>query len=271
MDARETARYLSRLYDEGQAFEVGYLAKDKPPARKTRTYSTDLLDEMERAEKAGYNVYTSVLPCDAQDSGSYDRVWLDQDDPAAPYPFGADPRWGEAAWPSPTTLVKTSDAEGGFRYQAIWKLTQPLPAEEAKTLMRGLAKQVGADTAVFDSRRLLRVPGILNAKRGTYARIISTCAAPINPSSFDLPTENLIQKLLTTPVSSPSHILGEWLDGTDEGDRSRKAYVCARFLKSCGVAWSDAGAIMKVGASRCNPAFPDDELEHVLNSAFHRN
>lgn len=272
MDTRETERFLGRLFDDGDRFEVAFIGEKV--ARRERAYTPEnlprVLEEMERAEVGGFNVYVSALPLDVQARSEYDRVWVDQDDPAAPWPFGADENWDAAIWPKPSTLVKTSEAEGGFRWQAIWRLSETLASEDGKDLIKRLAGLAKADGSVHDLRRVLRVPGIINAKRGSMARLIDTSADPVSVETFELPTVTAVDKLLTAQVTAPHHVLGEWLAGVEGGDRARKAYVAARFLKSCQVAYTDAGAILKVGAQRCEPTFDDHELSHALNSAFHR-
>ena len=274
MDDRQIKRFLARLNDEGDIVEFAFIKPKGPAVRRERAYTPEVLpsvlDEMERAEAAGFNLYASVLPVATREAGNYDRVWVDQDDPSAPWPFAADENWEGAAWPQPSTLVKTSDAEGGFRWQAIWRLSEALDQDAGRSLIKRLAIKAGADGSVHDLRRVLRVPGPLNVKRIWMARLIDTAEGTTAPEAFALPTENALDKLMNTPVSNPAGVLGEWLLGVEEGDRSRKAYVCARFLKSCGVTWGDAGAIMQLGSSRCDPPFDTHELQHSLDSAFHR-
>ena len=274
MDKRETARFLNALYQDGEDFEVAYIQPDGPVGRKTRTFhqdgNEDLLDEMRRAEEAGFNVYTSVLPRELQTSKTYDRIWVDQDDPTAPWPFGADSEWSQPAWPKPNTLVKTSDAEGsGFRWQAIWLLSEELEEDDARDTMRRLAKQSGADQSVHDPRRVLRVPGILNVKRGSMARLIDTASDRVDIGYFNLPEVTEVDRLMAMEVNNPNHVLGEWLQGPPDGDRARKAYVTARMLKGCGVTFDDAASILKLGAVRAKPPLEDHELMHALKSAYH--
>ena len=274
MDPRETHRFLAKLYEPTDTFEVAYIKPDGPVRRVERSAEVGfeaVIDEMRRAEEAGFNVYTSALPVSIREQGRYDRVWVDQDDPTAPYPFAADARWEGGQWPDPTTLVKTSDAEGGYRWQAIWLLGESLDADKGKATIKRLAKQAGADASVHDLRRVLRVPGILNAKRGSMARLLSTTDGRRDLEAFNLPEESYVEALLNTEVNNPAHVLGEWLEGAEEGDRNRKAYVAARFLKSCGVTIEDAGPILKLGALRANPPLDDHELSHALKSAFHRS
>ena len=285
MDHRETERFITRLYAPGEEFEVAYIHPTKEGREKVRRVvrmiepvlgdetgmgdSATVIGEMARAEEAGYNVYISALPVSLQNN-AYDAVWVDQDDPSAPYPFASDERWEGGQWPEPTTLVKTSDADGGFRWQAIWKLNTQLTVDEGRSFIKRLARRAGADESVHDPRRVLRVPGIMNAKRGSMARLISTSQSETSIEAFDLPDVGLVDKLLTADVQNPAHVLGEWLEGVHEGDRNRKAYVAARFLKSCGVTIDDALPILKLGAQRANPPLPDDELLHSTKSAYHR-
>lgn len=276
MDKPEARKFLGKLYTEGDLFEVAYIQPAGRVARVTRPYVETpecggVIDEMERAEQGGYNVYVSVLPVSRQASRSYDRVWVDQDNPEAPWPFGADPNWERETWPKPTTLVKTSDGEGaGFRWQAIWRLSSDLPEDEARGLMKRLARLAGADGSVHDPRRVLRVPGVFNVKRQSMARLIDTADTRWGVDSFDLPEPGLIERLINTPIQNPSHVLGEWLEGVTEGDRARKAYVAARFLKSCAVDINDAASILKLGAIRSNPVLTDEELMHAVKSAYNR-
>lgn len=272
MDARQTQTFIAKLYNPGEAIEVAYIHPTKSGAeRRERKLTEGLFEEMERGEEAGYNVYVGVLPVKLREAGVlFDRIWVDQDDPSAPWPFGSDPEWTHPIWPQPTTLVKTSEAEGGFRYQAIWKLSEAITADQAKKAMKRLAAMAGADGSVHDARRVLRVPGIINAKRGQLSQLMSTNEDPISIEAFELPEDTAVADILNGPVNNPAGILGEWLEGATEGDRNRKAYVAARFLKGCGVVYEDAGPILKLGAMRCDPELEDHELEHALQSAYRR-
>lgn len=274
MERRETQRFLARIYQEGDRFEVLYRHEGGSVARKERLHTSDtaeaFLDEVQRAEEQGYNVYVSAMPLDVQATGKYDRIWIDQDDVEGPWPFGADPTFEGTQWPQPSTLVKTSEAVGGFRWQAIWLLKTPIEAGLAKHAMKTLAKSIGGDEGVHDSRRVLRLAGVMNAKRGSAARLMDTNAEPISFSAFDVPQETALTKMLTADVQNPNHVLGEFIDGVTEGDRNRKAYMAARQLKASGVSHGDAGAFLLLGASRCEPPLNERELEHALNSAYHR-
>ncbi len=281
MDVREIERFLRRIYGEGDDFEVLYKDEKAPPtiSRGVRTMPLEtgdqrsmdmLMEEFGRAEAAGFNIYVSAMPLHVQERDLYDRIWVDQDDLTAAWPFGADPDFEGTQWPQPTTLVKTSEGEGGFRWQAIWLLPGAIEKAQAKLVMKQLAKRIGADETVHDPRRVLRLPGAMNVKRQSAARLIDTAEGTVSLEAFYLPVEDALTKMMNAEVRDPNHVLGEWLGGITEGDRNRTAYVAARFLKSCGVEYSDAGAILLLGARRAVPELESHEVEHALDSAYHR-
>ena len=266
MDKEQVTRYFNKLYAE-QPFELVAI-KDGDARRKTLHWPMDNLDVL-AAIKAftirDYNVYASAMPMDVQETQLYDRVWVDQDDITGPWPWGTE----EVQWPAPTTLVKTSEEDGGFRWQAIWLLKDPLEQDDARRLMKRLAAQIGADGGVHDPRRILRVPGVMNAKRGVPARLMDTNEGTISVAAFNLPEETAVAKLLSAQVNNPNEILGEWLAGAEEGERNKKAYVCARFLRSCGVVHDDALSLVALGGSRCEPPLPEHEIRNAVRSAYH--
>jgi hypothetical protein len=270
MDADQARTWLEALYDDGDSFELVAI-KDGKAHRKTYTWNDDdhqysVLDGIEAAEQGGWDVYASAMPLGQQGKGFYDRVWIDQDDLDGPWPWGTD---ADLQWPAPTTLVKTSEEGGSFRWQAIWRLSSELHPDQAKGTMRRLANLIGADLKVHDPRRILRVPGVMNAKRGVPARLMGGAPGRITISAFNLPKETAVTELLQAQVSKPQSILGEWLAGFPEGERNQKAYICARFLRSCDVGYDDALAIVAVGARRCTPSMDEQEVFNAVRSAFH--
>lgn len=275
MDAEQVTSWMTAQYDDGQSFELVAI-KGGNARRKALTWNSQdykagqqVLDACEAFEAHGFDVYASAMPMEVQAANVYDRVWVDQDDLNGPWPWGTD---ADLQWPKPTTLVKTSEGGGGFRWQAIWKLKgSPLGPEVGRNFMRRLAKQIGADGKVHDSRRILRVPGILNAKRGMMTRYMGGTPGGVSLDAFNLPKETEVQRLLNAEVRKPQGILGEWLEGFSEGERNQKAYICARFLRSCDVSYDDAVAIVNVGAKRCSPPIEDDEVYNVVRSAYHAN
>jgi len=268
MDVEQTEQWLAAQYDVEDEFELVAIS-GKQARRKTFTWDgvgQAVTDACEAFEAHGFNVYASAMPLLEQEGGMYDRIWVDQDNINGPWPWGTD---GDLQWPKPSAMVKTSEEGGGFRWQAIWKLNYALEEPEARSMMKRLAAQIGADQKVHDPRRILRVPGVLNAKRGMMARYMGGSTALVSVDAFNLPKETAVQMLMEAQVSKPQAILGEWLAGFPEGERNQKAYICARFLRSCDVSHDDALAIVNVGAQRCQPSMSEDEVYNAVRSAFH--
>lgn len=278
MDREQVTRFFDRLYLPGQHFEL-VAVKDGRARRSTfewpRARDTVLL-ALEAFEAKEFNLYASVLPVEQQEAGEYDRIWLDRDDVTAPWPFGVDEGWNHNPWPEPSTLVRTSQEAGGARWQAIWRLASPLPEDDGRKTIKALATRGVGDTAVHDPRRVFRIPGLMNAKRGTVARLLSTSSETVTLEQFDLSDGTreaglTMDTLMNMDLARPHEVLGEWLAGVHEGDRARKAYVTARFLKSCGVTHDDAAILIATGARRSNPPLSDSEVLHAVRSAYHKD
>lgn len=277
-DLEQVRRYFGALYLPGQTFEL-VAVKNGQARRRKFGFPNDLetvLDAIAVFEAAEWNLYASVLPLEVQASEEYDRIWMDRDDPFGPWPFGADPNWDSAAWPEPQVLVRTSEeSPNGQRWQAIWKI-EPVSVQEGRSLIKRIAKAGGGDPSVHDPRRVLRIPGVRNAKRGSITRLLATHNGITNPEAFMLPDDIesggpvSLEALMNADISAPHHVLGEWLQGSDQGDRARKAFVTARFLKSCKVGFEDALAIVNTGAKRATPPLSDDEVVHAVRSAYNR-
>ncbi len=276
MDFEQVANWLDAVYSNGDLFELVAI-KDGKARRKTFTYggrqhtyggiaTVEVCDAIQVFEEKGFDVYASALPLQMQAKGLYDRLWVDQDDLQGPWPWGTDP---DLQWPKPTTMVKTSEEGGSHRWQAIWLLNENLSEEDGRRYMRSLAKQIGADMKVHDPRRILRVPGVMNAKRGMMARFMGGDTGLVSTDAFKLPKETAVQAMLEAQVQNPTAILGEWLAGFGEGERNQKAYICARFLRSCDVVHDDALAIVAVGARRCQPSMDEQEVFNAVWSAYH--
>lgn len=279
MDVEQVTRFFDRLYLPGQHFEL-VAVKDGRARRETFEWpasSEKVVSALEVFEGYGFNLYSSALPTEQQETGEYDRVWVDRDDPKAPWPFGADAAWKFNPWPDPTTLVRTSEGEtGGARWQAIWRLTEPVEEKQARHIIRKLAERGVGDASVHDPRRVLRIPGLINAKRGSVARLLATSQIETALEAFDLELASqeagvTLDKLMNMELTRPHEVLGEWLGGVSEGDRARKAYVTARFLKSCGVVFDDAAMLIATGARRSDPPLSDAEVLHACRSAYYKD
>lgn len=269
MQTEQIVKYFDRLYDPGDLYELVAI-KDGTARRAKFAYQDDnreALEALAEFENLGWNLYTSVLPLQKQQAGVYDRVWLDRDDVTAKDLNGD--------WPTANVHVGTSQTDEGFRWQRIWRLDEELTEDEGRSLIKRLAKAGHGDSAVHDPRRVLRIPGLTNHKRGTPTVLLDyhefsdyRVSVDMFPVAADPKQELTAEGLMNMDVRNPNHVLGEWLTGADEGERARKAYVTARFLKSCGVEYQDALAIVNTGAKRSTPPLRDDEVIHAVESAY---
>ncbi len=82
---------------------------------------------------------------------------IDQEGPAVLAKILSDPRI-----PQPNYVLNTSPG----KFQTIWKVEE-FTVEQAERLQRGMAAEFGADQAVIDAARVLRIPGLRNRKYNT--------------------------------------------------------------------------------------------------------
>lgn len=271
MQRDQVVAYFDRLYDPGDLFEIVAI-KDGKARRAKFAYQDDnaeVLEALAGFDNLGWNLYASVLPMQKQKAKTYDRVWLDRDDVTR--------KDLDDEWPEASLYVKTSDAKEGYRWQRIWRLDTELPEDEARDLIKRIAKAGHGDEAVHDPRRVLRIPGLTNHKRNTPTELLNGRELTYRVSPDDFPVAPRLtaetvtaEALMQAKINDPKHVLGEWLNGAEEGERARKAYVTARFLKSCAVEYEDALAIVNTGAKRSTPPLSDQEVIHAVESAYGR-
>jgi len=102
--------------------------------------------------------------------------------------------------PKPHSVLESSPG----KYQVLWQVENFSP-HHAETVVRGLARQFGADAAVWDTARVLRLPGFRNHKYETphYVAEIPTSPPPYRLRPLDFPA---------FPESAPRAV--EHVDGT---------------------------------------------------------
>lgn len=86
--------------------------------------------------------------------------------------------------PRPHSVLESSPG----KYQVLWQV-ENFSAEHAETVVRGLARQFGADAAVWDTARVLRLPGFRNHKYVTphYVAEIPNSPSPYRLRPLDFP------------------------------------------------------------------------------------
>jgi hypothetical protein len=98
-------------------------------------------------------------------------------------------------FPQPTALIESSPG----RLQAFWKLSRPLPPEEAELLNKRIAIALGADKSGFDLTQVLRPPGTTNYK---YPSLPQVCLLTLDTETVYDP-DDLDAILPTIPKVEP--------------------------------------------------------------------
>ena len=83
-------------------------------------------------------------------AGEVQALWVDGDGARVP-----------KDWPRPTAVVESSPG----RHHFYWRLTRPIPPEEAAQLNRRLCYGMGGDRGKWGLGTVLRAPGTRNYKR----------------------------------------------------------------------------------------------------------
>jgi len=95
--------------------------------------------------------------------------------------------------PQPSYVLSTSPR----KFQTVWKV-EGFTVEQVEALQRSMAITFGADRAVVDAARVLRLPGFYNRKREPPHRVTAEQFSNdvYNPSSFQLPIPELDQPVM---------------------------------------------------------------------------
>jgi hypothetical protein len=121
--------------------------------REKEAAAAYLFDQSEKGRDAYFGVHLFRLPGSRKAENAAKTVltlWVDGDGAKVP-----------GTWPQPTATVQSSPGRQHF----YWRLTRPLPAEEAAQLNKRLCYGMGGDTGKWGLGTVLRAPGTLNYKR----------------------------------------------------------------------------------------------------------
>jgi hypothetical protein len=144
---------------------------------------------------------------------------------------------------SPSAMV-----DSGNGYHLYWIMKTPVPAADATTIMKGIAKAIGGD-AVSDLPRVLRIPGTTNWKRepipvrliamdSRRRRSISDFAQELEAARFAERPRRVQQNFAPVPMEK----LPRWLQDiiiapAPKGARSEAAFKACLWLSRYG--WTD--------------------------------
>lgn len=166
---------------------------------------------------------------------------------------------------APSIVVHSGGGLHGY-----WLLREPLDVstesarDEVKTLLRRLARYLGADTACAEVARVLRLPGSVNFKYTPPRPVtVETLDATrrYNPSDFDelLPADVKDAKQQTTHTSTDGSI--------PEGKRNAHLTSLAGSMRRPGMSPEAILAALRVeNTTRCRPPLPDDDVQTIARS-----
>jgi len=111
-----------------------------------------LLDQSQAGRDAYFGVHLFRRPSNrkAENAAEVQALWVDGDGAQVP-----------EDWPQPTAVVESSPG----RHHFYWRLTRPIPPEEAAQLNKRLCYGIGGDKGKWGLGTVLRAPGTLNYKR----------------------------------------------------------------------------------------------------------
>jgi RepB DNA-primase from phage plasmid len=98
----------------------------------------------------GVHLFTRPETRKAKDAAEVLALWVDGDGAKVP-----------EEWPQPTAVIDSSPG----RQHYYWRLTRPIPPEDAAQLNRRLCYGMGGDKGKWGLGTVLRAPGTLNYKR----------------------------------------------------------------------------------------------------------
>ncbi len=180
-------------------------------------------------------------------------LWCEVD-----HPLGAE--WPDAL-PLPTAQVQSSPG----RWHPYWRLTHPVPPQQAEALNRALARSLGADPSGCDLTQVLRVPGTRNHKypeRPVVRLVTLDPEAAIDPGALTLSlgacAASADGRLKAAPPL-PERIV--------EGARNVWLTSLAGSLRRRGLDHDEILAVLRlVNQWRCEPPLDDEELVKIARS-----
>ncbi|MGB6943332.1 MAG: DNA-primase RepB domain-containing protein [Bryobacteraceae bacterium] len=192
-DAEIPSRYIEAHYEPSDRLAI-LLINRKTGAIKHEFGSAEFLASpryqahLRAANAHGADVYLTVntLKPDAKrrtktDVAAIRHLYIDIDEGG---PAALNKLLLDRDMPKPHSVLESSPD----KYQVLWQV-ENFSAEHAEAVIRGLARQFGADAAVWDTARVLRLPGFRNHKYETphYVTEIPNSPPPYRLRPLDFP------------------------------------------------------------------------------------
>jgi hypothetical protein len=175
-----------------------------------------LLGESERQRDAyfGVHLYEEYQPGRrlAANAAEFVRaLWVDGDGALVPDHY-----------PAPTATVYSSSD----RHHFYWRLTEPVPIDQAVALNRRMAADMGADTSKAGRASVLRLPGTFNYKRET--------PEPVTAEIFDRSIE-YAELDAAVPQEKPKAQQGPKKRGPWFGFQAKEGFDLLRWMDAHGM------------------------------------
>ncbi len=205
MDTMTTWDYIKENYHPGDRLAVVIKNASGAVIQRISTAERIASPEFQRwlqfENLRGGNVYLSVNSLLPEATGrtraqvqTIRHVYLDidQEGPAVLAKILSDPRI-----PQPNYVLNTSPG----KFQILWKVEE-FTLEQAERLQRTMAAEFGADQAVVDAARVLRIPNFYNQKYHppNQVAVERLSAGVYRSSDFHLPLKLSCEASLKTPL-----------------------------------------------------------------------
>lgn len=269
----EMRRFAAAVFAPTDIIEIRML----PSRRSIWTTAAELTH---RPEFDGQNVYVGANPRREKGGKDADSVAIARclfvDIDGVTLDEAMD-RLGRTGLPAPTAVVLSG---GGVHMW--WRLAEPMADLSAWTaLQKAIIPLLGADKAIHDPPRIIRLPGTTNVKRGKPCTI-----AECEPSrvyrldEFPSPGSDVLEQVIgarkqreTGQIGVPAgesalsrNTLLFLRQGAGEGERNTRLFSAACDYAGCGVPQDQAERDLLEAGNRCG--LPDAEILSAVRSAY---
>jgi hypothetical protein len=169
----DITKYIDTIFEPDDIVEMRLLLKDRSPIQQWH-FAKDLskqIDQWQRLNEQGYNIYIGVNPRKAFNTSGDDNVLhgrfffadfdnIDPGDGCGIWEFVSD-RIYRAGLDVPDLAIFS-----GHGIHTYWKLPEPMnDLDRWKKIQAGLAEKLDSDKAIKNPERIMRLPGFKNVKK----------------------------------------------------------------------------------------------------------
>jgi hypothetical protein len=160
--------------------------------------------------------------------------------------------------PKPHSVLETSPG----KYQVLWRV-ENFSAQHAETVTRGLARKFGADAGVWDSARVLRLPGFRNHKYDTPHYVVEI---PSSPPPYKLrPLDFLAFPAESTPQATEPGDVSTHREARSHHSQSERDWAFAH--RALDRSENPAAIKEKIASFRHDKHNPTDYAERTVDKA----